>query len=70
MVLPAGVDWLRDSGIGDTSCFGSDGDGGLGDRLLEAVLRSEKTATSWCAVKYLLGERLRPVDQGGREDQP
>ena len=54
------------------SC-GYDGDGGLGDRLLAAVLRGEKTATSSLAVEYLLdeplprvGERLNLVDHGGR----
>ena len=38
--------------------FGYDGDGGLGDRLLAAVLRGEKTATSSLAVEYLSGEPL------------
>ncbi|MDP9397732.1 MAG: hypothetical protein M3P96_07880 [Actinomycetota bacterium] len=33
--------------------FGYDRDGGLGDRLLAAVLRGEKTATSSLAVEYL-----------------
>jgi uncharacterized protein YhfF len=54
--------------------FGYDGDGGLGERLLSAVLRREKTATSSLAVEYLSGEPLpRPgeqlllVDQQGRE---
>ena len=54
--------------------FGYDGDGGLGDRLLAAVLRGEKTAKSSLAVEYLSGEplprvgkRLVLVDhQGGR----
>jgi len=53
--------------------FGYDGDGGLGDRLLAAVLRGEKTATSSLAVEYLsgeplprVGERLNLVDHGGR----
>jgi uncharacterized protein YhfF len=49
--------------------FGHDGDGGLGDRLLAAVLRGEKTATSSLAIGYLsgnplprAGERLPLVD--------
>jgi uncharacterized protein YhfF len=56
-----------------TMSFGYDGDGGLGDRLLAAVLRGEKTATSSLAVEYLsgeplprVGERLKLVDHGGR----
>jgi len=43
--------------------FGYDGDGGLGDRLLAAVLRGEKTATSSLAVEYLSGERLPRVGE-------
>jgi len=57
----------------DTMSFGYDGDGGLGDRLLAAVVRGEKTATSSLAVEYLsgeplprVGERLSLVDHGGR----
>ena len=53
--------------------FGYDGDGGLGDRLLAAVLRGEKTATSSLAVEYLsgeplprVGERLNLVDHARR----
>ena len=53
--------------------FGHDGDGGLGDRLLAAVLRGEKTATSSLAVEYLsgeplprVGERLALTDHAGR----
>ncbi len=53
--------------------FGYDSDGGLGDRLLAAVVRGEKTATSSLAVEYLsgeplprVGERLSLVDHGGR----
>ncbi|MGI9157498.1 MAG: hypothetical protein ACR2FG_12835 [Marmoricola sp.] len=38
--------------------FGYDDDGGLGERLLTAVLRGEKTATSSLAVEYLSGEPL------------
>jgi len=56
-----------------TTSFGYDGDGGLGDRLLAAVLRGEKTATSSLAVEYLSGEPLprvgqhsELVDQAGR----
>ncbi len=55
-----------------TISFGYPGDGGLGDRLLSAVLRGEKTATSSLAVEYLsgeplprAGERLQLVDHGG-----
>ncbi len=33
-----------------TMSFGYDGDGGLGDRLLAAVLSGEKTATSSLAI--------------------
>ena len=46
-----------------TTSFGYDGDGGLGDRLLAAVLRGEKTATSSLAVEYLSGEPLPRVGQ-------
>ncbi len=56
-----------------TMSFGYEGDRGLGDRLLQAVLRGEKTATSSLAVEYLSGEplprvgqRLRLVDHEGR----
>jgi uncharacterized protein YhfF len=56
-----------------TMSFGYDGDGGLGDRLLRAVLDGEKTATSSLAVEYLsgeplpkVGERLELVDHDGR----
>lgn len=59
--------------MADTLRFGYDGDGGLGDRLLAAVLRGEKTATSSLAVEYLSGEpmpwagqRLTLIDHGGR----
>lgn len=59
--------------MGETMSFGFDGDRGLGDRLLAAVLRSEKTATSSLAVEYLsgeplprVGERLTLVDHEGR----
>ncbi len=55
-----------------TMSFGYDGDGGLGDRLLAAVLRGEKTATSSLAIGYLsgsqlprVGERLPLVDHNG-----
>ena len=41
-----------------TTSFGYDGDDGLGDRLLAAVLRGEKTATSSLAVRYRSGELL------------
>jgi uncharacterized protein YhfF len=46
-----------------TMRFGYDGDGGLGDRLLAAVLRGEKTATSSLAVEYLCGEPLPRVGE-------
>jgi len=59
--------------VADTLSFGYQGDGGLGERLLSAVLRGEKTATSSLAVEYLsgeplprVGERLSLVDHGGR----
>jgi len=59
--------------VGRTASFGYEGDGGLGDRLLAAVLRGEKTATSSLAVEYLsgeplpkVGERSRLVDHAGR----
>ena len=55
--------------MAETMRFGYDGDRGLGDRLLVAVLRGEKTATSSLVVEYLTGEplprvgdRLRLVD--------
>ena len=61
------------SGASATLDFGFPGDGGLGDRLLAAVLRGEKTATSSLAVEYLcgdplprVGQRLRLVDHDGR----
>jgi uncharacterized protein YhfF len=43
--------------------FGYDGDDGLGDRLLESVLRGDKTATSSLAVEYLSGGPLPRVGQ-------
>lgn len=53
--------------------FGYDGDGGLGDRLLEAVLNGKKTATSSLAVEYRTGEALpragrqsKLIDHAGR----
>ena len=46
-----------------TMNFGHDGDGGLGDRLLTAVLRGEKTATSSLAVGYLSGDPLPRVGE-------
>ncbi len=59
--------------MAETIRFGYDGDCGLGDRLLAAVLRGEKTATSSLAVEYLsgdplprVGERLTLVDHAGR----
>lgn len=49
--------------MGLPTSFGYPGDGGLGDRLLAAVLRGEKTATSSLAVGYLAGEPLPRVGQ-------
>lgn len=49
--------------MGATMSFGYDGDHGLGDRLLAAVLRGEKTATSSLAVEYLSGEPLPRVQE-------
>ncbi|MGI8700061.1 MAG: ASCH domain-containing protein [Nocardioidaceae bacterium] len=53
--------------------FGYHGDDGLGDQLLAAALRGEKTATSSLAVEYLsgeplprVGERLDLMDHAGR----
>lgn len=51
------------TGMSDTLSFGYDGDRGLGDRLLAAVLAGEKTATSSLAVEYLSGEPLPQVGQ-------
>ncbi|GAA1347257.1 ASCH domain-containing protein [Arthrobacter roseus] len=47
--------------MADTMEFGYDGDDGLGDRLIKAVLAGEKTATSSLAVEYLSGEALPQV---------
>jgi uncharacterized protein YhfF/GNAT superfamily N-acetyltransferase len=54
--------------------FGYDGDGGLGDRLVAAVLSGAKTATSSLAVEYLsgeplprVGEQLALLDHAGRQ---
>ncbi len=59
--------------VAATLSFGYLGDRGLGDRLLAAVLRGEKTATSSLAVQYLsgeplprLGQRLTLIDHDGR----
>ena len=46
-----------------TMSFGYDGDGGLGDRLLAAVLSGEKTATSSLAIAYLSGDPLPRVGE-------
>lgn len=43
-----------------TMTFGYPGDGGLGDRLISAVLSGEKTATSSLAVAYLAGDEPLP----------
>jgi uncharacterized protein YhfF len=53
----------RVTSVTGTLSFGYDGDRGLGDRLLAAVLRGEKTATSSLAVEYLSGEPLPQVGQ-------
>lgn len=49
--------------MAETMSFGYDGDRGLGDRLLAAALRGEKTATSSLAVEYLSGEPLPRVGE-------
>jgi uncharacterized protein YhfF len=49
--------------MGRTLSFGYPDDGGLGDGLLAAVLRGEKTATSSLAVEFLSGERLPRVGE-------
>jgi uncharacterized protein YhfF len=46
-----------------TQSFGYDGDDGLGDRLLQSVLRGGKTATSSLAVEYLSGDPLPRVGE-------
>lgn len=46
-----------------TLIFGYPGDGGFGDRLLDAVLRGEKTATSSLAIEYLTGVPLPRAGQ-------
>lgn len=46
-----------------TMSFGYPGDGGLGDRLIQAVVSGAKTATSSLAVEYLGGEPLPRVGQ-------
>ncbi len=46
-----------------TLTFGYPGDGGFGDRLLDAVLRGEKTATSSLAIEYLSGVPLPRAGQ-------
>ncbi len=57
-----------------TLSFGYDGDDGLGDRLVDAVLRGVKTATSSLLVEYrpgeplpVAGERLMLTDSAGRD---
>jgi uncharacterized protein YhfF len=58
--------------VGRSLTFGYHGDGGLGDRLTEAVLLGAKTATSSLAVEYAtqdalprVGEHLTLVDSHG-----
>jgi len=46
-----------------TMSFGYDGEGGLGDHLVAAVLSGAKTATSSLAVEYLSGEPLPRVGE-------
>ncbi|MHB8325587.1 MAG: GNAT family N-acetyltransferase [Candidatus Dormibacteria bacterium] len=65
--------WSQAVWTARTMSFGYDGDGGLGDRLVAAVLSGAKTATSSLAVEYLsgetlprVGERLALVDHRGR----
>ena len=67
-----GSDQGHQAELGKMRC-GHDGDGGLGDRLVEAVLRGEKTATSSLLRDYeeneplpRAGERLVLVDSSGR----
>lgn len=62
------------SGASGTLGFGYPGGGGLGDRVVAAVLRGEKAATSSLAIEYLsgeplprVGERLAFVDHDGAE---
>lgn len=62
--------------MANTLSFGYEGDRGLGDRPLAAVLRGEKIATSSLAVEYRSGEslpqvgqRLTLVDHGGRRTE-
>ena len=43
--------------------FGYEGDGGLGDRLITAVLAGRKVATSSLAVQYLSGDPLPRVGE-------
>ena len=50
-------------GMKRSMSFGHEGDGGLGDRLVAAVLRGEKTATTSLAVEYLSGEPLPRVGE-------
>lgn len=57
-----GKGW-QNRGMAKTLSFGYDGDRGLGDRLLRAVLRGAKTATSSLAVEYLSGEPLPCVGE-------
>jgi len=53
----------RVAGMSRRLSFGYDGDDGLGDRLLAAVLRGEKTATTSLAVEYLSGDPLPQVGE-------
>lgn len=43
--------------------FGYPGDGGLGDRLITAVLSGRKVATSSLAVQYLNGDQLPRIGE-------
>jgi uncharacterized protein YhfF len=55
---------LAESGRGHDIEFRIQRRPGLGDQLLAAVLRGEKTATSSLAVGYLSGEPLLRIGQG------
>lgn len=61
-VTAASVHLMQSPGMPAT-VFGYEGDGGLGDRLLAAVLSGAKTATSSLVVQYLCGEPLPRVGE-------
>ncbi|MHB1501521.1 MAG: GNAT family N-acetyltransferase [Candidatus Dormibacteria bacterium] len=55
--------WSQAVWTARTMSFGYEGDGGLGDRLVAAVLSGGKTATSSLAVEHLSGEPLPRVGE-------